>query len=305
MRRVREPSRSGTREASSTARLMAVQRALESSRPARSRLFVDPLARSFVGPGWRIILAVAHIGVIRNAIESLYDFVGGPGPRASAIARTRLIDDSIEQLAPSLTQIVVLGAGFDSRPYRLGCLSRCAVFEVDHPDTQAMKRSLLNHAGEVRPGHVRFVPVDFEIDDLATALLQSGYDTDTPCLFLWEGVTQYLTAEAIDGTLAAIRGLSHAGSYLVFTYVDDAVIGGDSDTFPEAEKWLRGVRRRGEPWIFGIAPADTARFLRDRGFLLREDISTAEAGHRYFDPLGRRERGSGLYRVAVALVPRC
>ena len=302
MRRVGAPGWTGGHEASSTARLMAVQRGLESSRPDRSRLFLDPLAPSFVGPGWRMALAAAHVGIVRKAIEAVYDLVGGPGPRASAVARTRFIDDTIEELAPSLAQVVILGAGYDSRPYRMPCLSGCDVFEVDHPDTQATKRSLLAGAGKMLPDHVTFVPVDFETDDLAKALLAAGYRTDTPGFFLWEGVTQYLSPDAVDSTLAVIREISQAGSYLVFTYVDNAVIGGNSEKFPEAEKWLRGVRSRGEPWVSGIAPADVARFLRDRGFLLTEDISTAEAGIRYFDPLGRHDRGSGLYRVAVAFV---
>ena len=304
MRRVGASSRLGAREASSTARLMAVQRGLESSRPHRSRLFMDALAPSFVGRGWRIALAAADVGIARKAIEAVYDLVAGPGPRASAIARTRFIDDTIEELAPSLAQLVILGAGYDCRPYRMPCLSGCDVFEVDHPDTQATKRSLLAGAGRVLPDHVRFVPVDFETDDLAGALLASGYRTDKPGFFLWEGVTQYLSPEAVDCTLAVIRELSQAGSYLIFTYVDNAVIGGSSERFPEAEKWLRGVSRRGEPWVFGIAPRDAAQFLRDRGFALTEDISTAEAGIRYFDPLGRHDRGSGLYRVAVAFVAR-
>ncbi len=290
------------REGSRTARLMAVQRGLESARPTRLRLFADPLAPSFVGPAWRVALAVSHVGAMRWAIESAYDLVAGPGPRSSAIARTKLIDDRIEELAAPQVQVVILGAGYDSRPYRLDCLARCAVFEVDHPDTQEVKRALLGDAVAAGSGRLTFVAVDFESDDLAKALLESGYHTDKPGLFLWEGVTQYLSSEAVDEALSVIRELSCRGSYLVFTYVDGAVIHGDLENFPEAAKWLKGVRRRGEPWIFGIPPTDTARFLEDRGFHLVEDTSTAEAGIRYFEPVGRRDRGSDLYRVAVASV---
>ena len=110
------------------------------------------------------------------------------------------------------------------------------------------------------------MPVDFETDDLASALLSSGYCTEKPGLFLWEGVTQYLSPEAVDAILAVIRQLSRPGGYLVFTYVDDAVIRGDLERFPEAEKWLRGVRTRGEPWVFGIRRADTGTVLQDPRF---------------------------------------
>jgi O-methyltransferase involved in polyketide biosynthesis len=91
------------RRPSRTARLMAVQRGLESARPAQTRLFEDPIARRFVSPAWRVALRGARCVVVRRAIEAIYDRVGGPGPRASAIARTKLIDDLIGEAAPSST----------------------------------------------------------------------------------------------------------------------------------------------------------------------------------------------------------
>ena len=72
---------------------MAVQRALESRHPATERLFSDPLADLFVARTWRLVLLAARVGPARRLIEHLYDRIGGPGPRASAVARTRLIDD--------------------------------------------------------------------------------------------------------------------------------------------------------------------------------------------------------------------
>lgn len=285
--------------ASRTAALMAVQRGLESARPSRKRLFNDPLAPSFLGLPWRIALTASRLAAVRTAVETAYDFAAGPGPRASAIARTKLIDDTVEQLAPTVSQVVVLGAGYDTRPYRLACLAGRRVFEVDRPGTQAAKRAVLKHAG-IGSSHVVFVPVDFEIDDLAGALTHAGYALDRPTLFLWEGVTQYLSAEAVDDTLAVVHSVGGAGSHLLFTYVDRAVLDQDTAEFPEAAKWLRGVGKRGEPWIFGFDPSNLSGFLAERGFHLVDDLSTAEASVRYFAPLGRRERGSGLYRIATA-----
>jgi methyltransferase (TIGR00027 family) len=290
------------RQASRTAQLMAVQRGLESSRPVRQRLFSDPLANLFVPPVWRVTLAACRLAMVRAAVEATYDMVGGPGPRASAIARTALIDDLVATLSPSVDQVVILGAGYDSRAYRLGCLSSCTVFEVDHPDTQATKRARLGRAITTFTSQVRFVPVDFERDELVQALEDHGYSSRKAALFLWEGVTQYLTPEAVDSTLAAIRQLSSSGSSLVFTYVDSAVVSGDLSRFPEARRWLRGAGKRGEPWIFGLAPAEARTFLQQRGFRLIEDVSTAEAGARYFGPVGRHDHGSGLYRVATTSV---
>jgi len=279
---------------------MAVQRGLESSRPSGKRLFDDPFARSFVSPSWRIALSAARFAPIRMGIATVYDLIGGPGPRASAIARTRLIDDLVEELAPAADQIVILGAGFDTRPYRLGCLSARQVFEVDHPDTQIAKRSGLAAALVAQSSGVLFVPVDFETDDLAEALVGAGFSTEQTTLFLWEGVTQYLSAEAVTATLKVIRNLSHSESSLLFTYVDKSVITDGSPSFPEAERWLRGARKRGEPWSFGIAPTEIVSFLEAHGFQLIKDVSTQEAGNRYFSTVGRYEHGSGLYHVVTA-----
>jgi methyltransferase (TIGR00027 family) len=144
------------------------------------------------------------------------------------------------------------------------------------------------------------VPVDFERDGLGPALRAAGYRDGSPSLFVWEGVSNYLTPAAVDQTLDAVRGLAAVGSLLVFTYVDRVVLDGDSARFPEARRWVEGVRRRGEPWTFGLDPAEVAEFLSHRGFGLIRDLSTAAAGERYFKPLGRRERGSALYHVVTA-----
>jgi methyltransferase (TIGR00027 family) len=293
-----EPSRA---RASRTAALMAVQRGLESTRPPDKGLFVDPLAPSFLSWPWRAALVASRLSGVRTAIESAYDFVGGPGPRASAIARTRLIDDFVEERSASVGQVVLLGAGYDTRPYRLACLAGKRVFEVDRPDTQAAKRHALALSA-TGTGHVVFAPVDFETDDLSDALVQAGYAVDQPALFVWEGVSQYLSPNAVDNTLALIHKLAGGGGGLVFTYVHRAVIDGHASEFPEAAKWLRGVNKRGEPWVFGLSPEATSEFLGARGFSLTEDVSTADAGNRYFTPLGRREKGSALYRVATATI---
>ena len=152
---VSTPSRQGVDEASITARLMAVQQRAE-VRPGPtgfgSSQIRSPLASS--APAGASPWRPAHVGVVRKAIEAIYDLVAQA--RASAIARTRFIE-TIEELVPSLAQVVILGAGYDSRPYRIRCLSDCAVFEVDHPGTQASKRSLLAGAGRdpAGPRHVR------------------------------------------------------------------------------------------------------------------------------------------------------
>jgi methyltransferase (TIGR00027 family) len=178
------------------------------------------------------------------------------------------------------------------------------VFEVDHPATQQANREALAGTVGQLASRVRFVPVDFERDELGQALRAAGYRDGTPSLFLWEGVTNYLTPAAVDRTLGAVRGLAAgaAGSLLVFTYVDRATVAGDHSRFPEGRRWVEGVRRRGEPWTFGLDPAEVAEFLSRRGFEPIRDLSTAEAGEWYFSRWPPSGAGSGLYHVVTASV---
>jgi methyltransferase (TIGR00027 family) len=228
----------------------------------------------------------------------LFDLIGGPGPRPSAVARTRLIDDIASEVAARVKQVVILGAGFDTRAHRLPALAGVPVFEVDHPATQVAKRSVVESLG-LPSATVTYVAVDFERQSLEQELRAAGLGTGVPTLFMWEGVTNYLSATAVDETLLTIGRLAGPGGVLVFTYIDAGVLDG-TVSFPEARRWLGNVRRAGEPWIFGLVPGQVAGFLADRGFALESDVSTEQAGERWFPALGRREHGSALYHVAVA-----
>src|SRR5262245_32916455 len=162
-------------QASRTAEQNALFRALESSRPQGRRLFADPLARTFLTWPLTLVARVAVVPGIRELVPWLIDS-RWPGVRSSVVARTRLIDDSIvAALAEPIEQFVILGAGFDSRAYRLPGLRRTTVFEVDHPDTQATKRSALERVLSGPPSQVRFVAVDFNQRDLASAMAAAGY----------------------------------------------------------------------------------------------------------------------------------
>ena len=150
---------------------------------------------------------------------------------------------------------------------------------------------------------MRFVPVDFEKDDLETMLRHAGFDTTVATVAVWEGVVSYLTPAAVDQnfrTLARILAYKGAqGSQLIFSYVHQGALDG-SVAFREARRWKSSVRSSGEPFIFGFDPAALADYLRPRGFALVSDVSTAEAAKSYCEPLHRSEPGSELYRIAAA-----
>src|SRR5215831_19480524 len=160
--------------ASRTAEQNALFRALESSRPERERICDDPLARHFLTWPFTLVIRLTAIPRVRTFVCSFIDR-RWPGVRTSVVARTRLIDDVIADALTDIEQLVILGAGFDSRAYRLSRLRDIDVFEVDHPDTQAAKRAVLTRLLGVLPERVRFVSVDFTRDDLASAMSRAGY----------------------------------------------------------------------------------------------------------------------------------
>jgi methyltransferase (TIGR00027 family) len=280
---------------------MALQRAFESARPERSRLFRDPLARDFLSTPLRVVAELARIPVLGPLVPRLYDLVW-PGPRPSAVARTRLIDDSVcAAIRRGIRQVILLGAGFDSRAWRLPEMHNVRVFEVDQPDMQTVKVATLRQLRQLLD-HVTFVPVDFEQDDLGSALRGTEMRGDEPSMFVWEGVTNYLTAVAVDRTLREVRAVAAPGTEVVFTYVHQGVLDGSVD-FPEARRWVRSVAGVGEAWTFGLLPDRLRAYLATRGLQLMWDISTADAGRTYFEPLRRADQASQLYRVALARVP--
>lgn len=170
------------------------------------------------------------------------------------------------------------------------------VFEVDHPDTQVVKRRVLARVLGQLPAHVEFVAVDFARDDLSAALDRAGFVAGCATFVLWEGVASYLTPDAVDATVRWAHDATGEGSELAFTYVHRGLIDG-TVRFPHAEAWVRSVADAGEPFVFGFDPAELPTYLKARGWALLEDISTTEALARQgLDPSGV----PAFYRIARA-----
>jgi methyltransferase (TIGR00027 family) len=212
--------------------------------------------------------------------------------------RTRLIDDLVRDSVHSgAQQLVLLGAGFDSRAFRLEETRRIRTFEVDHPATQRSKRARLNLILKRPPENVHFVEVDFETDNLECKLREASFDEKIPAVVLWEGVVSYLSESAVNANLLLLRRLLAPDSRLILTYVHKGALDG-SLTFRGSRRWTSWVKRSGEPFIFGFNPATLASTLTQFGFQLESDVSTADAAKRYRATTGRIESGSELYRVA-------
>jgi methyltransferase (TIGR00027 family) len=290
-----EPVAPGSR-ASSTAEFMALFRALESSRAPGRAVFVDPYAALFLRPSLRLVVLAARFPLARRLVEWWIDR-RYPGARTSGIARTRLIDDAVvEALGGGIAQVVLLGAGFDARGLRLSGIDRARVFEVDHPATQPAKKAALESCAAGLVDRVAFVEMDFERDDLGHRLGESGFRRDLPAIFVWEGVTNYLTADAVAATMRAIAALAAPGSRLVFTYVHRGAIDGPA-SFGGMRSLSAMLATVGEPWKFGLYPAEVGGYLKSFGFSLSLDL-----GARDYRAKVLRDPGCGyeFYRVAMA-----
>lgn len=289
----------GTR-ASLTAEYMALFRAIESSRPADSRLFRDPFASLFLH-GWRRwIYGLARRDPGRMLVERLLDRQS-PGARAAGIGRTKWIDDAVTRALETSTQFVLLGAGFDTRAYRLPAAQRVTTFELDQPETSKAKQAILRSKMVSLPKHVQFVTIDFNQQSISDALSGAGFDARQPTCFLWEGVTNYLSAEAVDQVLRQISK-APAGSTLLFTYVDRRVLE-QPEQFFGAQKLLSRLRSYGEPWTFGFHPEEIEQYLAARALRLVEDLSVADVWQSTGRP-ATEIRGYEFYRVASATVQR-
>jgi methyltransferase (TIGR00027 family) len=148
---------------------------------------------------------------------------------------------------------------------------------------------------------VTFVPVNFDRQKLDDAMRETGFRAGVRTFIVWEGVTQYITAEAVDATFRWVSGSAAAGSRIVFTYIHKGILDGSFMT-PNAQRILSDLERLGEPWLFGLDPAELDRYLAQRGLELIEQVGSSEYQDRYLKPLQRTlEIFEGELTVLAAL----
>lgn len=192
-------------------------------------------------------------------------------------ARTLHLDRLFQEaIIHETKQVVLLGAGYDSRAYRFHNVPEgFRVFEVDIPTTQKAKQRYLKLAQIETPSHVHFVPIDFLHESLYDALCLAGYSTSQKTLFLWEGVTYYISAQAVIDTLRFVQQHSGAGSRIAFDSLYAHTIAGDYRDHG-AKEAVSAVAHVGEPFIFGIPKGKIASFLEQQGCKLLQQYSASE-----------------------------
>ena len=178
-------------------------------------------------------------------------------------ARTHYIDAALKRAAAAgATQVVVLGAGFDSRAYRFRA-SHPAVrfFEVDLPATIEAKKNRLAELYGAVPDYVRYAPIDFNTQRLEDVLIAQGYDPKQRTFFILEGVVMYVVLPGVSATFDFIRNRSGSGSSVVYDYVLQPVIENKFGGLYGAEGTTIAVASIGEPYVSGWTPPPAAAFL--------------------------------------------
>jgi methyltransferase (TIGR00027 family) len=271
---------------SRTAQFVAFGRALADIGASHVPDFHDPTARTFLSDKGKKRLEKVE----RQLRERRAGRMIGVARMANLMAfRTSAIDAALrDAVARGATQLVILGAGYDGRAWRMKELAGVRVFEVDHPATQNDKR---RHVAELPPatGVVSLVPIDFEREPLGVALDRAGHDRSSPTCWVWEGVVMYLTRDAMRATLAGVADRSAPGSTLIVNY-------------HTLHRYLLArlmFRLIGEPQISAWTPEEMAADLRSVGFVVREDSGMADWNDRFAQGEAKVERG--LYmRIAIA-----
>ncbi|HEX2464177.1 MAG TPA: SAM-dependent methyltransferase [Thermoanaerobaculia bacterium] len=269
---------------SRTAEMVCFARAGEAMRPASRRIVDDPYARFFLRPMVQSMLGG------RSNRRSPLPIAGTPAELTTfVLCRHRAIDDRlVSALDDGVEQVVILGAGYDTRAWRFAeKLGGRPVWEVDFPATARRKESLARrHAAELPATTLHRVEVDFERDSFTERLTAEGFVSGARTFFVWEGVSMYLTRRAVKESLDAMRDLGGAGSELAadFWYMVDAV---------DPVSFLRRLQPNllallGEPVLFGIHPEDVGDFLARQKIAAREVLVASDLEARYLAGDSRR-----------------
>jgi len=286
-------------QSSITAENNAVLRSHETMRPKGERVCSDPYAVYFLPD--RILSATHRNREIDQHISDWESYF--PGVCNAIIARTRFIDDCLEAaIRAGIKQLVILGAGFDTRALRFEALKKQAsVFELDHPATQKTKRDRIAKYINADLPHVRYISIDFTRDALDQKLITNGYDPRLKTLFIWEGVTYYIPASAVDHTLDFISGNAPTDSRIVFDYFPSSVADGTT-RMVEANALRDGLRSIGEEILFGIVPNQITKFMEARGFSVVENCTRRDYKAAYFTGKNKSRKTSEMFLFVHAKI---
>ena len=262
------------KQASGTAMATAYLRALAAHDSRKEIRGQDNLAKIFLSEEQKKSLqnTAAREWIRQNKVAlGAYEFM---------IARTAFFDQVVEHaLEENIAQIVFLGAGYDSRPYRFEKLIQdTIIFELDTKPTQRRKQNCLRRAHIHISKQIRFVPINFDTDKLADKLVEGGFSREKRTLYIGEGVTYYLSAAVVANMLTFVRENTAPGSSICFDY---AAVSNEALNGAEELRNHMRIQHANEPTKFGIRAREIDSFLAKTGFEIVEHLTADEMTNKY------------------------
>ena len=282
-----------------TAQGVAKQRLIETIAGADKRVINDPYADSFV-------IGSGFIKLMGHKLNIWLSKKLAPGFHEHLIARTKFIDELIQKSAVNGTeQYVILGAGYDSRAHRLELPSSLKIFEVDQPEVSDNKLAKLPKELP-NSDNVTYVNIDFSYQSLTEQLIGAGFDQKKSTIFTLEGVSQYITKEAVSSTIKELASLTRDTNSIFFmSYVDELLDKNPEACFGEgypnpAKKasLIKGLSAKvGEPWISFYNGAEIEDLLSQNGYSIEENVTLEDLNSLYFSPVGRTLNENQIFKL--------
>lgn len=282
-----------------TAQGVAKQRLIETIAGADKRVINDPYADSFV-------IGSGFIKLMGHKFNAWLSEKLAPGFHEHLIARTKFIDELIQKSAVNGTeQYVILGAGYDSRAHRLELPSSLKIFEVDQPEVSDNKLAKLPKELP-NSDNVTYVNIDFSYQSLTEQLIGAGFDQKKSTIFTLEGVSQYITKEAVSSTIKELASLTRDTNSIFFmSYVDELLDKNPEACFGEGypnpvkkASLIKGLSAKvGEPWISFYNGAEIEDLLSQNGYSIEESVTLEDLNSLYFSPVGRTLNENQIFKL--------
>jgi methyltransferase (TIGR00027 family) len=284
------PKQSIEKKPSETAMFAALHRAIANKEFRNEGFGPDYLAEYFLPSHFKFLIKFKKIRArVKNKLNKFL-----PGVHEYMIARTAWFDSLFrEALNRNIPQIVLFGAGYDSRAYRFAKLnSATKIIELDTAPTQNRKKKCLRKARIDIPKHVTLAPINFNKESLKNVLEQAGYEIHNKTLFLWEGVSYYLEPESVDATLEFVRHSSHDESVIAFDYTIS--ISEETRDYGVKEFYQTMKKQHAnEGLLFAIDEGKAESFLEQRGFKIVNHLDNAEIEQTFL----LNENGSSIGQI--------
>jgi len=278
---------------SRTAQMVCFLRALSYYEDDESYKSDDYMASNFLPFLFKLVL---RIKILRNNIKKK---LNDSGMYEYIIGRTKVIDNVFNKFSTEMNQVLILGAGFDSRGIRFkNILSDAIIFELDSAKTQQLKIEKIKKQKITMPKNLKLIPIDFEVESFSEVLNKNNFKKNTSTLVLLEGLTMFLDSITIDNLFKQISNHCGKDSIIVFDYLYDSVLNNETNHGKEVTNTVTNL---GEEYKFGIPKGKVKEFVSQYGFELIEEFNADQLKNKFFsNERSDNNKPIDLYSIAIA-----